>query len=210
MSQSGESATRENWDQCLERQVVPSPSCKASRNGTRMRTHIVTIAEVAHRYEQHMGMKPDGFWYAFDDHWYDWITAAAMDGREDFTRCYEVVVDPDLDILLLDTLEKIEQFTKRFFYAPGIFIESKRDGMLDGMFIDWKRVAECYQGIELNPCPTRWSWVNAAKPKSEQFFSRWHISWDVASGCIWTRDGYVLIERPDLLEKWRDDALSNS
>jgi hypothetical protein len=172
-----------------------------------MRTHIVTIAEVAHQYVQCKGMKPDGFWYAFDDEWFNWVTNCTEERFENLARCYEVVIDPDLDILLLDTTEKIEEFTERFVFHHRIFseVDATVNDVLCGMFIDWPKVASCHQGIELNPYPRRWMLDVISSPIGQRL-ARWHISWDCASGCIWARDGYVLIERPDLLEKWRRDA----
>jgi hypothetical protein len=120
-------------------------------------------------------LKPRGFWYAFDDSWVSWAKENMNWLMGDYL--YEVKVH-STNILSLSTYDELVQLTKEYkcsFSCDRI-----------GLFMDWRRFSEKYDGIEINP----YIW------KARLEFM-WYYGWDVASGCIWNLDKVELVPLDD-------------
>jgi len=123
--------------------------------------------------------KPRGMWYGFGDSWLEWVLSNEF--RVDkYTVHYEVDVSR-CNILHLSTYDELIEFTSEhnaWDESESFFSKS--------LLIDWVRVAERYDGIEINP------YVYKARLSLE---TQWYYGWDVAGGCVWNFDKIKLIER---------------
>lgn len=124
---------------------------------------------------QNTSSKPKGLWYACGDEWIKWCKG------ENFKLGdlkHKFVLDVDFNkILILDTTKKIDSFSKQYGankYEISNEINNSWRWKIDS--IDWQKVAEKYQGIEI--CPYQWD-------LRHEFL--WYYGWDVASGCIWNK-----------------------
>lgn len=127
--------------------------------------------------KQEVSFKPKGFWYACGD---AWLRFAKGEGLGVGKYLYEIEIN-DSNVLKLNTAKQLEDFTEEF--SPN----GKDAELLKGMFIDWPKVAEKWDGIEL--CPY----------VSEKRYSLgWYNTLDVASGCIWNKKA---IKKIKLVEK---------
>lgn len=110
--------------------------------------------------------KPIGLWYGFGTSWIDW-TASEMPEWSGGDN-YEVLNIEHLKILLISDSEELLKFTKEY-----------GDRSVDPIItigINWKKVAEKYDGIEINP------YIRSMRMNNR---TEWYYPWDVASGCVW-------------------------
>jgi hypothetical protein len=134
-----------------------------------MRIHMSkTSFELEQRtFAQRVTMKPSGFWYGFGSEWIDWCRHE----MPNWTGKYIYGVDVDnINILRITTHMELMQFSREY-QSDVSDTGYRRDA---GEAIDWKMVANKYDGIEINPY---------------QFEARmqymWYYGWDIASGCVW-------------------------
>jgi hypothetical protein len=116
--------------------------------------------------------KPQGFWYEVDGDWRRW--KAAREAWE--CRHLHTVFLNDCNILLIDTDTKFTDFHDEYKAEPNYLklTESKILPIRYG--IDWPRVAQRYDGIEIAP------YLYRQRHALERF---WYYTWDCASGVIW-------------------------
>jgi len=111
-------------------------------------------------YNQDTGFKPNGFWYGFGQEWINWCKSEMPEWVGKYI--YEVNIN-NSNILRINTFNELIEFNQK--YA----VDTR--GMSQ---IDWKKVTNEYDGIEINPY---------------QYKARlkllWYYGWDIASGCIW-------------------------
>jgi hypothetical protein len=112
----------------------------------------------------HLG-KPAGLWYAMGTAWIDWVESEMPEWVENWHHVYKIKINPNR-ILFIKSVEEMDRFTDMF--ATRGFV---RD-------INWIAVSEKYSGIEI--VPYQWK---------RRHTNGWYYTWDVASGCIWARDG---------------------
>jgi hypothetical protein len=106
--------------------------------------------------------KPLGLWYGFGRDWIDYVESNEMNNFKG-SFIYYVKIKDMSRVLQLNTNEKIEEFTLKYY-----------NGRAD---IYWKKVAEDFSGIELFPWPGKLYYKN--------YKLAWAATWDIASGCIW-------------------------
>lgn len=111
-------------------------------------------------YKQGIGMKPSGFWYGFGQSWIDWCKSEMPEWVGDYI--YNVNVNKS-NVLRIKSYEELIQFDEQ--YAADTMGISQ---------IDWRKVANEYDGIEIVPY----------QYKARMEFL-WYRGWDIASGCIW-------------------------
>lgn len=134
-------------------------------------------------------MKPEGMWYGFGDSWMSWVMSE-VDGSWLQPYVYEVI-PKEGKVLRITNEEEFEAFEDKFWGFPEHMREQMdrdwkfRDLMMPnhyGMrfinYIDWKRVAEVYCGLEITP----YLW-------EKRLESMWYYGWDCESGVIWHKDG---------------------
>ena len=123
--------------------------------------------------EQGVSFKPYGLWYDYDDSWSDWVVS------EQFGRKYNYKYNVDIsgcNILSLSDSDSVVKFGSDY----GDCSPWKRMGMgvddliLGTRLIDWHRVVEDYDGIEIIPYQ-----------HDLRFKLMWYGVWDIASGCVW-------------------------
>jgi len=110
--------------------------------------------------------KPTGLWYSPSgpDDWKSWCEAEGFDGLGPFQ--YALTIDPACTIIKLRTPDDIFCFNDQYSIELPYGI----------MEIDWKRVADDYDGIEI--APYQWK----CRLDTRVF---WYYGWDCASGCLW-------------------------
>lgn len=142
------------------------------------RTHIakrpVEIVRATPLAKQRVDSKPKGFWYSVDGGWEEWCRSE-MPSWIEGCASYEVLLSGE-NILKLRTVTDIDLFHEEF-KAPLAGMKPEKHFM----YIDWKRVAGHFDGIEIAPyCWKRWLDGDA---------HYWYYGWDCASGCVWTPRG---------------------
>jgi len=123
-------------------------------------------------------MKPVGLWVSCDDHemnWHDWCTSENF-RIEQLVRSIKVKLREDANVMLITTPEQLVAFTAKYGYVPDFYhnINIPPPAPYMQTYIDWKHVAEDYQGIIIAP----YQWAC----RMDIF---WYYTWDCASGCIW-------------------------
>lgn len=138
---------------------------------------VVVRLGLAHRlslvgYQRDRAPKPIGFWYSVDEDWERWCHDENF-GAKDYAHQFSVDLG-DTNILRLTTIKEIYEFGVK--YRPPLLEDEPRGLHLDHMYIDWTRVAEEYDGIEIAP----YQYPIRLEPEF-----MWYYGWDCASGCIW-------------------------
>ena len=99
------------------------------------------------------------------------------DWEKDYKNIFLLDVN-DSSILKMSTKEELLDFTKKYSHDSDNYFERN--------MIDWKLVANDYDGIEINP------YIHSAR-RDER--TNWYYPWDVASGCIWRKSGIKSITK---------------
>lgn len=110
--------------------------------------------------------KPFGFWYSIGDAWDEWCKTEMPKIRG--TVRYAVDVSK-ANLLVLSEPAQVVEFNATFGEElyPGSSIQK----------IDWGRVAQQWDGIEVNP----YHW----DLRLQTDMMIWYYGWDVPSGCVW-------------------------
>lgn len=144
-------------------------------------------------YPEGLSHKPNGIWYSFGMEWINDVGNFAPSLASTYKFVHEIKVTDK--ILILNTIEEAIEFTEKYgsVYNPS--------SIMNYYYIDWKKVAEDYSGIEvMNPYFWSREWTSTiVKDGVEKKYNThellfWLRSWDSASGCIWKKDGIESIE----------------
>ena len=119
-------------------------------------------------YKQEIDYKPNGIWYGIDWAWEDWCKSEMPEWKH--KRHFELKLDLKR-ILIINTESKLKKFYKTFGESPD-WAKNLSSSYI--VFINWKKVAKKYSGIEITPYPYKF-----------RFKYMWLYTWDVASGCVW-------------------------
>lgn len=144
---------------------------------TAIRTHCSAIEladiQTVDLAEQRVWAKPRGLWYSFDGDWLSWCESEQPDRIG--PHWYAVEFAPEARIRTVSTPMELRHLHDEF------------GGSAFG--IDWRRVAQAYDAIEIVP----YLWSMRLSPEAP-----WYYGWDVASGCVWNGRVAQLraIERP--------------
>lgn len=113
------------------------------------------------------GGKPSGLWLSVegDGDWKEWCEGEQW-GLERLKHVSEITLKPHANVLTVDTLAKLDRFSKDF-KAGG-------DPVVELRYIDWPRVKNLWDGIII--APYQWN-------RRHDFM--WYYGWDCASGVIW-------------------------
>ena len=117
--------------------------------------------------------KPKGLWYAIGTEWIDWVRDEMPHWEGNII--YKIEVNPS-KMLFITNKNELASFSDTYK------IINNESNVI--RYIDWKRVAEKYSGIEIAP------YQSVAR-----YDITWYYTWDVASGCIWKKDGIISIKR---------------
>lgn len=124
-------------------------------------------------YKQNGHFKPKGLWYGIDNEWLDWCSSE----MKHWIKKYNIEIEVNENkLLIIETKKQLKDFEKRF--GTNTLPQTMKG--LEFIEINWKRVTECYSGIELRN-------YHAIKYSRDFAFewSCWFYAWDVSSGCIW-------------------------
>ncbi len=114
-------------------------------------------------------MKPNGFWFSVRDEWREWCEGEEWE-LERLKLKYLVELSPQANILHLTKSEQLDAFSAKYISQPNWLNFSST------MYVDWKRVAENWQGIIIDP----YFWSHRLDMSCS-----WYYGWDCASGCVW-------------------------
>ena len=136
--------------------------------------------------------KPNGFWYSCGDSWKHFAStndnvylpkAYHWDPNK---YLYHIKLNPD-KILFIRNLDEFKTFTTQYS------VDKNDNHQFDFPLINWFDVAKDYSGIEI--CP----YLSELKPSNIIGFKfsvyntpdqdAWYYYWDVASGCVWNKEG---------------------
>lgn len=133
---------------------------------------------------QEWGGCASGLWYAFEDDYINQLKANHPSLELDYSTKYEVDIS-ECNMLVLDTRDKVFEFTAEYRYSPSPGVDKDFDSFArvkdreDLGCIDWVRVAKEYDGIELNP------YFDDIRKEAALF---WYYAHGIISGCIWNWD----------------------
>lgn len=123
--------------------------------------------------EQDIDHKPNGLWYAIGSEWIDWVRSEMPEWEYDNVFSLEL---NDSQIKKISTFEELMDFNEQY--------KKNYHGFA---MIDWRKVSKDYSGIEIAP------YIWKARRKLN-----WYYTWDVASGCIWNRNGIKSIKKIEI------------
>lgn len=139
------------------------------------RTHISKsrmIGPIQAAGEQKADFKPVGFWYGVDGDWERWCRGEQWGLHGEMFE-HELALGKER-LLVLSSASDIDSFHDEFKgeLFPGCkYFE----------YVDWQRVAERWDGIEIAP----YQWDRRLNGAAHT----WYYAWDCASGCIWRPKG---------------------
>ncbi len=120
-------------------------------------------------------LKPTGLWYAIGSSWVDWCISEDFGGLGKYI--YEVELNPKANILFLTTKKEVFSFSKKYRRQDAFFKQMEKSlKEFASIYVDWKKVSEDYDGVEVNPY---------FRPLRIGHNLIWYYGWDVSSGCIW-------------------------
>lgn len=130
--------------------------------------------------------KPQGLWVSVrgDDDWLSWCRSEDF-GLDRLKIVQEIFLSDNADICWMTTRQSVKDFHER--YAEPFVLGSK----MDFICIDWRKVAEKYDGIII--APYRWEF------RLDGEISKWYYGFDCASGCIWNPRAIAEISKPKFL-----------
>lgn len=134
--------------------------------------------------EQREWTKPNGLWYGLDDAWLEWCRMEEPEWIKPFN--YELDIDY-LEMLTINNEAQLLDFTRKF-RSEKMLVLLGMDGDENAMYINWRKVAKEYCGIEIAP------YIGSCR-----MTVNWYYEWDCASGCIWHKDalnGIRPLKRP--------------
>ncbi len=126
---------------------------------------------------RHGPKKPNGLWYACGDEWKQFSIDAGWSQK--YNHLYELQIN-HYEILFIKSDKDFERFESMY----GVRGELPS---FNELHIDWPKVASHYAGIEI--CPYRWE---------KRMTADWYYPWDIASGCIWSAEGFKSIKEIQL------------
>lgn len=131
-------------------------------------------------YVQKPDHKPDGLWYGINWEWEEWCESNMPNWRHG--KHFSLQIDME-KILLLDSIVKINNFQEEYGQLPDWMAKRDMNILFDHIYINWKKVAEKYSGIEINPYQY-----------SLRHKMLWLSGWDISSGCIWNLSAIKSLE----------------
>lgn len=128
--------------------------------------------------------KPCGLWVSVkgDNDWAEWCLSEDFGNLDVAT---EVVLSPDARMLIVSNEAELLALTAEYGVPPPWGTDDNDKGF----GLDWRRMAQQYQGIIIAP----YVWECRLLPGTH-----WYYCWDCASGCIWDASAVQsLVPLPD-------------
>lgn len=125
--------------------------------------------------------KPVGFWVSVlgEDDWATFVTGNMNSDR--LTHAQRVTLSTEANVLRINSAYELDVFAKH--NAVETDYERRYPRLLNRWPIDWRAVAEKYDGIII--APYQWS---------RRMSCDWYYGWDCASGCIWNLGAIASVE----------------
>jgi hypothetical protein len=153
-----------------------------------IRTHITDnktlLCDRQYIQDNEYSKKPNGLWYSIDDQWLEWCN-----GKPDWIRKYRYTLEIDLSrFIVIDGPFSLGIFLHRFSAYETLTPSLKLS------FIEWEKVQENYDGIEI---------INYFRLRSMpgSIYYPWLLSWDVSGGCVWNLEALRGFKRSKICRK---------
>lgn len=142
--------------------------------------------------KQSTNYKPNGFWFASGDEWLKYITKEKF-RIHDYNYLYEVEIYKN-QVLEISTLQELREFASKYKEEqPTYGYNLPIDDVQVKHLIDWNKVSQetGKSGIIINTNFKQLYNTYDKRHQIEQYFKdiEWYITWDVASGSIWRKNG---------------------
>lgn len=135
-------------------------------------SHLGSKITVREAQQPILAIKPNGLWYSVNGDWELWCSSE-MPNWLDRVYVHQVNLG-DEKLIRIKSHEDLDAFCARYSAKIVNYISC----------IDWKMVAEEYDGIEIAPY---------LHERRLDMNLCWYYAWDCASGCIWRPKGIQLI-----------------
>lgn len=122
--------------------------------------------DLERQYRQGAGAKPNGLWYAFGSEWIDFHPQAL---KSEKLSIFELEIDRTRFLHLVD--KKIIKLIDSTYRTSN------------NSDLDWRRIAQIYDGIEVSP------FIN------DDDMPSWYKTFDIRSGCVWNSKTLKRMER---------------
>ena len=150
--------------------------------------------------DQETGDKPEGLWTSglYKDNltnrtWANWVENDRNFGNPLSSEFYIVKID-ESKILHISTLKQLNEFTKYYLYKHQNRFRSRNYTP----YIQWDKVAENYDGIDISPYR-----FNALRSDAN-YDKMWYRGWDVSSQCIWNSRAIIDVKKVDVSDIIKD------
>lgn len=144
-------------------------------DGRRIFTTNVKYKKFLRPHKNPHELKPVGLWYSMGSSWFEWCVGENFSGTGRYI--YEVKLNSKANILFLSTPDDVFSFSEKYKRRDMFYQEMNKSlKEFASVFIDWEKVAEDYDGIEVDP------YLHELRLSHNLI---WYYGWDVPSGCIW-------------------------
>jgi len=117
--------------------------------------------------------KPNGLWVSVGNSWKNWCYDEDWN-KGGFKYTYEIILKPTAKILIINTLQKLDNFYNKYKIDES---HCKSPKYFD---INWIKLSFKYDGIII----TKYFY-------QRRFEYHWYYGWDVASGCLWNLNNTI-------------------
>jgi hypothetical protein len=136
------------------------------------KNNVITFNDIT---KQKSSSKPSGLWYGIGTSWIDWVKSEMP--KWDYENIFEVKIN-ESKVLKIDNIDDLYEFTEKYED------QSLNNTMMSNYYIDWNKLSNEYSGIEIVP-----------HIYEAVYDLNWYYGWDVASGCIWNKNGIININK---------------
>lgn len=136
--------------------------------------------------------KPRGLWVSVpgEDDWASWCEVESFG----IGRARNVLSLTDAhNVLIISGANQLSAFDKEYGEWGKIFPSMS----YDKRWIDWRKVAQRYDGIIIAP----YQW----RHRLDTQVSDWYYGWDCASGCIWNNTALEISHQGAMIQAGREE-----
>lgn len=137
-------------------------------------------------YAQDISHKPKGIWYGFNMNWLRWMYS----NMPEWVKKYDYFLEIDVssaNIIKIETKEQLADFDNKYQNTDRDSYDRDLSYTYSRLSIDWKKVAQDYDGIEM---PN----YKALVKRVGDYTGYWYDSWDIDSGCIWNTKAIKVVK----------------
>jgi hypothetical protein len=185
---------KEDWNEYLHPRVP-----KGKQGGGRFTNKYIHysdkplnhLLDVPPEAQSENGMKPRGVWFGIGSSWKDWVSTEYGNSSTDIQGHFPtnketaIVLKRNAKILRIKNAKQLDEFTRKYAGIDEFLAPNKDGRWVPGQMINWKRVAQDYDGIIIAP------YIGSRRLSDH---TMWYYGWDVASGCVWNIDAIRILK----------------